>query len=143
MTVGKKDDAQDELAAVATLDRAALGAQWVATFGCPPPHQIRAYMMRLALAWHTQMQALRQTSGPAGPDKIMRGLKRSAAASAPAMVLAPGTRLLREWQGHTHHVTVQSGGFEYGGKTYRSLTAIARQITGTPWSGPLFFGLRK
>ena len=56
--------------------------------------------------------------------------------------LAPGTRLLREWQGQTHHVTVLDHGFEYAGKTYRSLTAITRLITGTPWSGPQFFGLR-
>lgn len=58
------------------------------------------------------------------------------------MPLAPGTRLLREWQGQTHHVTVLASGFEYSGRTWRSLTAISRSITGTAWSGPLFFGLR-
>ena len=50
--------------------------------------------------------------------------------------------LLREWQGQTHHVTVVEGGFEYDGKVWRSLSAIARSITGTPWSGPAFFGLK-
>ena len=57
--------------------------------------------------------------------------------------LAPGTRLLREWQGATHHVTVGAAGFAYRGANYRSLSAIARRITGTAWSGPLFFGLSR
>jgi hypothetical protein len=64
-------------------------------------------------------------------------------AQAPLLRSALGTRLLREWQGQTYHVSVAADGFEYGGKTYRSLTAISREITGTAWSGPLFFGLRK
>jgi len=69
-------------------------------------------------------------------------LRRSVVSAVPSEKLTPGTRLLREWQRQTHHVTVLAQGFEYGGKTYRSLTAIARQITETAWSGPLFFGLR-
>lgn len=55
---------------------------------------------------------------------------------------APGTILLREWGEREHRVTVTSGGlFEYEGRTFKSLTAVARHITGTHWSGPLFFGL--
>ena len=54
----------------------------------------------------------------------------------------PGTRLVREWQGRTHTVLVTDTGFEYAGKHYPSLSAIARAITGTRWSGPAFFGLR-
>ncbi len=53
-----------------------------------------------------------------------------------------GTRLVREWQGVEHHVTVLVDGFEYQERTYRSLSPIARAITGTNWNGPLFFGLR-
>ncbi len=53
-----------------------------------------------------------------------------------------GTRLVREWQGVEHHVTVLVDGFEYQGRTYRSLSAVARSIAGTRWNGPLFFGLR-
>jgi hypothetical protein len=81
-------------------------------------------------------------AGSGGIDRLLRKLQRSAASSAPGVSLAPGTRLLPEWQGQTHHMTVVVNGFEYAGKTYRSLTAIARHITGTPWSGPQFFGLR-
>jgi hypothetical protein len=58
-------------------------------------------------------------------------------------LLKPGTRLLREWGGRTHSVIVLDGGFEYDGSRYRSLTEIARRITGAHWSGPRFFGLRK
>jgi hypothetical protein len=53
-----------------------------------------------------------------------------------------GTRLVREWNGGRYEVTVVSGGFEYAGRRYRSLTAITKAITGTHWNGPAFFGLR-
>jgi len=53
-----------------------------------------------------------------------------------------GTRLIREWQGVEHCVTVRDDGYEYQGRPYQSLSAIARAITGTRWNGPLFFGLR-
>ena len=52
-----------------------------------------------------------------------------------------GARLVREWNGRTHTVTVEEEGFIYAGRSYRSLTAIAREITGARWSGPRFFGL--
>ena len=53
-----------------------------------------------------------------------------------------GTRLIREWQGVEHCATVLDDGFEYQGRRYKSLSAIARAITGTRWNGPLFWGLR-
>ena len=56
--------------------------------------------------------------------------------------LKPGTRLVREWQGRTYEVLALDDGFSWQGTRYRSLSAIARKITGTPWSGPLFFGLK-
>src|SRR6266851_2637183 len=66
-----------------------------------------------------------------------------ARALAPAPLLKPGTRLLREWGGKTHTVIVVDDGFEYQGERYQSLTQIARRITGAHWSGPRFFGLRR
>lgn len=59
----------------------------------------------------------------------------------PSLNLKPGARLVREWRGRTHTVTVMEDGFEYAGGNYPSLTKIARTITGTHWSGPRFFGL--
>jgi hypothetical protein len=57
--------------------------------------------------------------------------------------LKPGTRLIREWQGRTYEVVVLDDGCSWQGARYRSLSAIARKITGTAWSGPLFFGLKQ
>ena len=126
-----------ELTALAALDRAALAERWTSVFGCPAPRSSQAPLLRSALAWHLQMN-----SDPAWRGASAAKLVRSLRYVAPVDILAPGTRLLREWQGRTHHVTVLPVGFEHEGKTYRSLSAIARSITGTPWSGPLFFGLR-
>ena len=60
---------------------------------------------------------------------------------APVLSLKPGVRLVREWHGRTHTVTVTEEGFEYAGTSYLSLTKIAKKITGAGWSGPRFFGL--
>jgi hypothetical protein len=59
----------------------------------------------------------------------------------PSLNLKPGARLVREWHGRTHTVTVTEDGFEYAGVSYASLTKIAKEITGVHWSGPRFFGL--
>ena len=59
----------------------------------------------------------------------------------PSLTLKPGARLIREWHGRTHTVTVTEDGFVYAGTTYPSLTTIAKKITGAHWSGPRFFGL--
>jgi hypothetical protein len=66
-----------------------------------------------------------------------------AANTPPRPELKPGTRLIREWQGRTHDVLVLDEGFSCQNTHYRSLSAIARKITGTAWSGPLFFGLKQ
>ena len=60
----------------------------------------------------------------------------------PSLSLKPGARLVREWRGRTHTVTVTEDGFEYAGTNYPSLTKIAREITGAHWSGPRFFALQ-
>jgi hypothetical protein len=60
----------------------------------------------------------------------------------PRPELKPGTRLVREWQGRTYEVLVLDDGLSWQGTSYRSLSALARKITGTAWSGPLFFGLK-
>ncbi len=131
----------DDLAALESMNRVALAEHWVAAFGCPAPRSCQATLLRNALAWQAQMHALRLSVGSREVDRVAKGLRRAVTAS-PAASLSPGTRLLREWQGQTHHVTVLASGFEYEGRVFRSLTAIARAITGMAWSGPLFFGLR-
>ena len=71
--------------------------------------------------------------------KMFRTMGR--VAPDPGLSLKPGARLVREWHGRTHTVTVNEEGFDYGGMSYPSLTKIARKITGAHWSGPRFFGL--
>jgi hypothetical protein len=61
--------------------------------------------------------------------------------AAPRTTVEPGTRLVREWNGNTHTVLVHADGVEWRGQRYRSLSVVAREITGAHWSGPLFFGL--
>ncbi len=63
--------------------------------------------------------------------------------AAPPTALRPGVKLIRSWKGIIHHVTVVDGGYAWQDKTYNSLSMIAREITGTSWSGPVFFGLKK
>ena len=126
------DEALSELE---SLDRSALAQRWLKTFGVPAPKSCQATLLRCALAWQIQAEA-------AGPASLRpaRQLARSAIGSTPD--LSPGTRLVREWQNVSHSVLVVDGGFEYNGRRWRSLSAIARAITGTHWSGPTFFGLR-
>lgn len=135
------DKIQDKLDTLAALDRGELSGQWVAVFGCPAPRNCQATLLRSALSWHYQISNLGK-SVATDTRRLLKKLQCSNASSTTLDRHTPGTRLLREWQGRTHHVTVLANGFEYGGKTYRSLTAITRHITGSPWSGPQFFGLR-
>jgi hypothetical protein len=77
---------------------------------------------------------LRQLEGSAVGDSNLK--------TSSARRIHPGTRLVREWQNQVHLVNVEAKGYEYRGVRYRSLSEIARLITGTRWSGPLFFGLK-
>jgi hypothetical protein len=70
-----------------------------------------------------------------------RGSDVETATGSGAKWIRAGARLVREWNGRTHMVTVEGEGFLYAGRSYRSLSAIAREITGARWSGPRFFGL--
>jgi hypothetical protein len=127
------------LAELQGLDRAALAQRWRSVFGVPAPKSCQATVLRQALAWHAQMQSLEQSVGKREAGRAYVTLRQAVAPAASA--LSPGTRLLREWQGRTHHVTVTEAGFEYDSRVWKSLSAIARHITGTRWSGPAFFGV--
>ena len=120
------------------MSHATFREHWTEAFGHAPPSRIKADFMQRVLAWHQQMQASELWRGASGLARLQRLLR----GAAPQVVLSPGTRLLREWQGVAHQVTVLDPGFEYAGKRFKSLSAVARHITGTAWSGPLFFGLK-
>ena len=118
---------------ISGADRSTLVSRWQNAFDREPPPRVHIGMLRRVLAWHIQAEAVGLTSSRPG----------GASASRTTPLLRPGTRLLREWQGATHEVLVLPEGFEYTGQTYKSLSAIARAITGTPWSGPAFFGVKR
>lgn len=118
-----------------TWDRAKLLERWQHYFDRLPPPHTHASFMRLAIAFQIQAGGNGKLRGP--------GLTRKRPSAQPSFnPLSPGTHLVREWQGTTYHVTVTEAGFDFGDKTYRSLSAIARMITGTAWSGPAFFGVK-
>lgn len=130
-----------------TPSRKALEAQWLATFGRPLSPKMRRPLAAQLLRFHAQETAYGGL--PAEVEAYLASLLPRARGSGPqtapvsARRLKPGTRLLRTWRGRTYTVTVADPGFLYEGKTYSSLSVVAREITGTPWSGPVFFGLKK
>ena len=135
----------DRLATLARLSLADLRLEWRRLYRAEPPRVSRDIMMR-AIAYRLQEIAHGGLS-----KATQRRLATLAAefetggriAPPPRPRVKPGSRFVREWHGRTHTVCVTDDGFEFQGKTYRSLTKIALDITGAQWSGPRFFGLTK
>ena len=109
--------------------------EWQKAFGHPAPTGCHTSFLAKAIAW--QQQVLKH--GGLTLAERRRFLGESAANEAAQI----GTRLVRVWQGETHQVTVLAEGYLYKDQHWKSLSSIARAITGTPWSGPVFFGLKK
>ncbi len=139
------EDLSKKLTALAELDTAGLRREWRRLYRSHPPLHIRRDLLVLAIAWKLQEKVY---GGLTAAQKrrlagIAKELKKGGDLSAgPAIRLKPGSRLVREWRGETHDVLVLEDGFEWNGKRRRSLSAIAWEITGTRWSGPLFFGVK-
>ena len=131
---------------IADLSREALVDAWVEAYGRPPPKGISRRLLQYAAAYHVQARAFGGLSS-ATRRKLDPALQPSSDATpAPARAeraapLPTGSRLVREWNGRVHTVDVVDSSFHYNGRSYRSLSEIARFITGTRWSGPRFFGL--
>jgi hypothetical protein len=126
------------LADLETMDRSALAALWADLMGGTVPRKMSRPMQRRFLGHALQVR----DRGDLAPALAAR-LDRIAAGEAPraAPRLKPGARLLRAWNGTTHVVDVTADGYLWKGARHRSLSAIARAITGARWSGPRFFGL--
>lgn len=133
----------NRVAAIAAMSPAQLVEAWERVHGAPAP-AITPSLLGRDLAHRAQ-------AGMAGgPDKrLERRLRDLVAAQADGgsgannSAIGAGTQLLREWGGQTHRVSVEPDGrFRYAGRTWTSLSAIAREITGARWSGPRFFGTR-
>jgi hypothetical protein len=135
------------LAALKAMSVNELKTEWQALFDAPAPNNSRTFLEG-RLAYRIQELIY------GGPDKQTRRLldlladevegtlKRKAQIADPRNPVV-GTKLIREWDGIAHTVTVLKEGFEWGGQRYKSLSAVARAITGTRWNGYRFFGLRE
>jgi hypothetical protein len=145
--VGPKSiaDLDAKLAALAAMDTVALKREWRRLYRTQPPTHIRRDLLVLAIAWKLQVKA---HGGLTAAQRrrlaaIAKDPKKNGGPSDSAGIrIKPGSRLVREWRGETHHVLVLEDGFEWNGQRHRSLSQVARRITGAHWSGPRFFGLK-
>lgn len=134
--------------ALMTLDRledlgpAELKEEWARCHGAPVP-SVTPDLLRLGIAY--KLQEKKQGGLSRESKRLLRQAitvaRQDCATAAPPRRLSPGTRLVRDWHGTGHTVIVCDDGFEYEGRTWRSLTAIAKAITGSHRNGPRFFGL--
>jgi hypothetical protein len=139
------DSLAQQLTRIENADTAELQKIWHEFWPDLPAPKHRKHILAIMLARKLQEQAFGVMRPNLAPH--LGRLARTAEneqGSPPAVLpmLKPGTRLLRSWDGQNHVVTVKASGFEYRGVHHESLSQIARRITGTRWSGPLFFGLR-
>lgn len=143
MSQSKEDALNAELARLPGLSHAQLKARWLELYGKPLKGARRKLLM-LGIAYRLQEEVYGGL-----PEDVLQQLRQLHTAFArnpdhqPMPRLKAGTCLVREWRGVLHEVTVLEKGFSHGGQTYETLSEVARTITGTRWSGPLFFGLRK
>src|SRR3712207_4002190 len=132
------------IADLGAMDRGTLLALWSATLGGEPPSRLSRPSLRRILA--SELQSREQGGLPAAVRRRLEALAAAQARGRERTSTSPklksGGRLVREWNGVTHVVDVVEGGFLWRGERYRSLSAIARAITGAHWSGPRFFGLQ-
>ena len=135
----------NRLAGLARLNKSELCSLWKEQFDSGPPSGMRRNLLLRIVAQQvqvnvcgglsiTRLQQLRRLMD------TFQANPNAAVSSRPP--IKPGTRLIRQWKNQVHVVNVEEQGYEYQGDHYLSLSQIARIITGTRWSGPLFFGLK-
>jgi hypothetical protein len=137
----------DQIAKLRGLSRSELLDLWQKVYKKAAPQGIRREILVPFLAHRIQENAHGGLKAGvlAELHRVVKALDRDRSSTAPLVGarLKTGIRLFREWRGHTHEDFVTDSGYEYRGVSYRSLSEIARKITGTRWSGPAFFGLKK
>ena len=140
-----QSDCTSRLAALKGMPASALQELWQELIGTPVAPGLRRELMIPILAYKLQEKAygglkpstrthLRRLAASLAADKSVPLIRESR--------FKPGTRLIREWRGETHEVTIRASGYEYHVKEFATLSEIANLITGTRWSGPLFFGIK-
>lgn len=140
------DSVLSRVVALRSASTDALKQQWRDLFGRePPPYNRRLLESRLGYRIQELAYGGLSTAARGKLDALADQVGQGKQLSVKLKTDRPlaGTRLVREWQGAEHVVTVLADGYEYQGRPYKSLSAIARAITGTQWNGPLFFGLKR
>lgn len=133
-----------ELARLQGLTNFELRGEWRRLHAMQPPRSLSRDLLLRGISYKIQERAFGGLS-----KSVLRKLTAAdpnassveCRSTAPRTVVKPGTRLVRAWNGQTHTVLVHTDGVEWRGKRYRSLSIVAREITGAHWSGPRFFGL--
>lgn len=135
-------DLAAELARLEAMTTFELRGEWRKLHGMQPPKRLSRDLMLRGIAYNLQERAF------GGLSKSVLRMISSAEFGLPGtdrkvspVTVKPGTHLVREWNGQTHSVLVHADGVEWRGQKYRSLSVVAREITGAHWSGPRFFGL--
>lgn len=142
---GEAEKLVTEIEGLRTLSPQELDQRWRLLFGSERPNRVCGSLLTQALTYPLQEKALGGLK--ASTRRLLELVASNGSTRSPAVEpliarLNAGTVLVREWHGRTHRVTVAEKGFLFRDKHYRSLSEIARVITGTRWSGPLFFGLK-
>lgn len=137
MSTGQPDKVSNAIVQIEALDRAECLDRWKGTFGRPPPKHLSPQFMKRVMIWEMQNRALGGVSA-----RTTRCLRQIAAGKAASTTAKPGSHLVREWNGRTYQVEVKDGAYVMDGKSWRSLSALAKHITGAHWSGPRFFGVQ-
>ena len=134
----------EQVLSLRTSPRSQLIALWAAFFGSRPPKNASRDLLCRALAWEIQAGAhgnlrpvIKRQLSTIRDGALSTSMNRSGRSA-----IKPGATLLREWRGRMHSVSVKEDGFEYDGRPFRSLSHIAKEITGGHRSGPRFFGLK-
>jgi len=134
-----------EIADLSKLGIDELRERWKAMYGKAPSKEIGRSFLTRAIAYRLQERAYGGLK-PSTRRLLAHVVEETATGSSPkrpqSRKAQSGTVLIREWQGNAHRVTMLDDGVSFNGKHYRSLSQVAREITGSRWSGPRFFGLR-
>jgi hypothetical protein len=139
------EDVSVSIAALPGLEKAKLLKIWSRVFPSPPPPKLRKELMVPMLAYRMQ-EAVHGGLSHSAKRRLQQLIEERRAIPAGATKKPPVTKalpkLVRTWHGETHEVFITDDGYLYRGQTFKKLSPIAKLITGTPWSGPAFFGTR-
>jgi hypothetical protein len=136
----KQKEIADQIDEIRSLNKNQLRQRWEKLFKKPVPEVLTKGLLARMLAYRIQEKAFGGLDRE--NEKLLESYARGDKAATPQRRMKSGTVLLREYKGVRHTVTVADGGFIWNHKKYASLSTIAREITGTSWNGPRFFGLR-